>query len=40
MGGKSPKASFREKCVFMGLGKWNFCLKLLSVPTQNTRSLT
>ncbi|EQL51170.1 hypothetical protein N403_01890 [Helicobacter pylori FD430] len=28
-----------EKCVFMGLGKWNFCLKLLSAPTKITRSL-
>ncbi|EMG84630.1 hypothetical protein HMPREF1394_00129 [Helicobacter pylori GAM105Ai] len=42
-GNKKAKAnqniSWLQKCVFMGLGKWNFCLKLLSVPTQNTRSL-
>ncbi|MGQ2897276.1 hypothetical protein DJ96_03050 [Helicobacter pylori] len=23
-----------KKCVFMGLGEWNFCLKLLSAPTK------
>ncbi|OPG67445.1 hypothetical protein BGL86_05080 [Helicobacter pylori] len=23
-----------KKCVFMGLGEWDFCLKLLSAPTK------
>ncbi len=27
--------SWLKKCVFMGLGEWDFCLKLLCVPTQN-----
>ncbi|WP_080028621.1 hypothetical protein [Helicobacter pylori] len=26
--------SWLKKCVFMGLGEWNFCLKRLSVPTK------
>ncbi len=37
-GNKKAKAnqniSWLKKCVFMGLGKWNFCLKLLSAPTK------
>ncbi len=43
-GNKKAKAnqniSWLKKCIFMGLGEWNFCLKLLSAPTQNTFSLT
>ncbi len=38
-GNKKAKAnqniSWLQKCVFMGLGEWDFCLKLLCVPTQN-----
>ncbi len=38
-GNKKAKAnqniSWLKKCVFMGLGEWDFCLKLLSAPTQN-----
>ncbi len=26
--------SWLKKCVFMGLGEWNFCLKCLSTPTK------
>ncbi len=26
--------SWLKKCVFMGLGEWNFCLKLLCAPTK------
>ncbi len=26
--------SWLKKCVFMGLGEWNFCLKLLNTPTK------
>ncbi len=26
--------SWLKKCVFMGLGEWNFCLKRLSAPTK------
>ncbi len=37
-GNKKAKAnqniSWLKKCVFMGLGEWNFCLKLLSTPTK------
>lgn len=37
-GNKKAKAnqniSWLKKCVFMGLGEWNFCLKLLSAPTR------
>lgn len=37
-GNKKAKAnqniSWLKKCVFMGLGKWNFCLKRLSAPTK------
>lgn len=37
-GNKKAKAnqniSWLKKCVFMGLGEWNFCLKLLSAPTK------
>ncbi len=37
-GNKKAKAnhniSWLKKCVFMGLGEWNFCLKRLSVPTK------
>ncbi len=37
-GNKKAKAnqniSWLKKCVFMGLGKWNFCSKLLSTPTK------
>ncbi|WRF43319.1 hypothetical protein E5E47_02420 [Helicobacter pylori] len=25
----------KKKCVFMGLGEWDFCLKLLSAPTKH-----
>ncbi|WP_198514091.1 hypothetical protein [Helicobacter pylori] len=42
-GNKKAKAnqniSWLKKCVFMGLGEWNFCLKLLSTLTKITRSL-
>ncbi|WRG54933.1 hypothetical protein E5E18_02245 [Helicobacter pylori] len=42
-GNKKAKAnqniSWLQKCVFMGLGEWNFCLKLLSTPTKNNFSL-
>ncbi len=42
-GNKKAKAnqniSWSKKCVFMGLGEWNFCLKRLSAPTKKTRSL-
>ncbi|GAA9710852.1 hypothetical protein VN0017_15800 [Helicobacter pylori] len=37
-GNKKAKAnqniSWLKKCVFMGLGEWNFCLKRLSAPTK------
>ncbi len=37
-GNKKAKAnqniSWLKKYVFMGLGEWNFCLKLLSAPTK------
>lgn len=37
-GNKKAKAnqniSWLKKCVFMGLGEWDFCLKLLSTPTK------
>ncbi|GAA7682820.1 hypothetical protein HpMMM67_15380 [Helicobacter pylori] len=37
-GNKKAKAnqniSWLKKCIFMGLGEWDFCLKLLSVPTK------
>ncbi|RKV40776.1 hypothetical protein DD763_04605 [Helicobacter pylori] len=37
-GNKKAKANqninWLQKCVFMGLGKWNFCLKLLSTFTK------
>lgn len=37
-GNKKAKAnqniSWLKKCVFMGLGEWDFCLKRLSVPTK------
>ncbi len=37
-GNKKAKAnqniSWLKKCVFMGLGEWNFCLKRLSTPTK------
>ncbi len=37
-GNKKAKAnqniSWLKKCVFMGLGEWSFCLKLLSAPTK------
>lgn len=37
-GNKKAKAnqniSWLKKCVFMGLGEWNFCLKCLSAPTK------
>lgn len=37
-GNKKAKAnqniSWLKKCVFMGLGEWNFCLKRLSVLTK------
>ncbi len=26
--------SWLQKCVFMGLGEWNFCLKRLNAPTK------
>ncbi len=26
--------SWLKKCVFMGLGEWDFCLKRLSAPTK------
>ncbi len=26
--------SWLKKCVFMGLGEWDFCLKRLSTPTK------
>ncbi len=26
--------SWLKKCVFMGLGEWDFCLKHLSAPTK------
>ncbi len=37
-GNKKAKANqninWLKKCIFMGLGEWNFCLKLLSAPTK------
>ncbi|RVY31565.1 hypothetical protein [Helicobacter pylori] len=37
-GNKKAKANHNiiwlKKCVFMGLGEWNFCLKRLSAPTK------
>lgn len=37
-GNKKAKAnqniSWLKKCVFMGLGEWDFCLKLLNAPTK------
>ncbi|MGL2356920.1 hypothetical protein ACOWK2_07100 [Helicobacter pylori] len=37
-GNKKAKAnqniSWLKKCVFMGLGEWDFCLKLLNTPTK------
>ncbi len=37
-GNKKAKAnqniSWLKNCVFMGLGKWNFCLNRLSTPTK------
>ncbi len=37
-GNKKAKANqninWLKKCVFMGLGKWDFCLKFLSPPTK------
>lgn len=37
-GNKKAKAnqniSWLKKCVFMGLGEWDFCLKRLSAPTK------
>ncbi len=28
--------SWLKKCVFMGLWEWDFCLKLLNVPTKHS----
>ncbi len=37
-GNKKAKAnqniSWLKKCVFMGLGEWDFCLKRLNAPTK------
>ncbi|GAA8566086.1 hypothetical protein KYTH29_05930 [Helicobacter pylori] len=37
-GNKKAKANqninWLKKCVFMGLGEWDFCLKPLSAPTK------
>ncbi|ENH59469.1 hypothetical protein HPHPA11_0608 [Helicobacter pylori Hp A-11] len=30
----NQNVSWLKKCVFMGLGEWNFCLKRLSTPTK------
>ncbi len=30
----NQNVSWLKKCVFMGLGEWDFCLKRLNAPTK------